>query len=186
MKEGGPTHCRKLLSSGFSTRDPTKFQLCPTQSGQNPLLGFFRVIHFSQRKGISHFSWGTDMLLPRPLSKSQRLFLRTGARCGCTQSVGSLGSLQGFACPSVLGCKRPFSVLAGVPHMSQLQSLLEDTSCPGSDIEDRFQHMAPEGRHPHRTFSSKTNAYQPPTPPSNTLLGSAHLKNPKPTDSTYI
>lgn len=125
------------------------------------------------------------MLLPRPLSKSQRLFLRTGARCGCTQSVGSLGSLQGFACPSVLGCKRPFSVLAGVPHMSQLQSLLEDTSCPGSDIEDRFQHMAPEGRHPHRTFSSKTNAYQPPHPTQQHPPGLRTSQEPK-ADRQYI
>lgn len=46
--------------------------------------------------------------------------------------------------------------------------------------------MASEGGHPHCTFSSKTNAYQTPTPPSNTLLGSAHPKNPKLAGRTSI
>lgn len=71
---------------------------------------------------------------------------------------------------------------------AQLQSLLQDTVCPCllHRTEHRFQHMAPEGRHPHCTFPSKTNAYQTPTPPGNTLLGSAHPRNPKLTGTTSI
>lgn len=85
MKGGGLCHCRKPCLR-FPCEIGPKFQLCPAQSGQNPLLGCFRVIHFSLRKGISHFSRGAD-LLSRPLTKSWQLFLRMGGGGGweCAQ-----------------------------------------------------------------------------------------------------
>lgn len=148
---------------------------------------FSRRSIFLKERNLTLLS-GSRHTAPQAYDQEPAAFPKNwGGGGGCTQSVGSLGGLQAFdAVPLCLGASDHSLCWLGSLAWSQLQSRLEDTACPGSDTQHRFQHMAPERRHPHHTFSSKTDAYQTPTPPSNTLLGSAHLKNPKPTGGTHI
>lgn len=75
-----------LLSSGFSTRDQNQIPSLPNTEWPEPTPGLFPGGPFFSKKGISHFSRGADILLPRPLTKSRHRFLRTEVGVGDAHS----------------------------------------------------------------------------------------------------